>query len=146
MNAKLTSTNNFTLQVGVKILLKNKAGKYLLLRRSEKKYPDISNRWDIVGGRIDPGKPLLENLKREVEEETGLKLLDGAKLAAAQDILRNQGQHIVRLTYIGKASGKFELDTNENDEYKWYSWDELVKLKDLDIYFKELIKKGIIKK
>jgi len=43
-----------TLQVGVKVLLKNKAGQYLLLRRALEKYPEIQGRWDIVGGRINP--------------------------------------------------------------------------------------------
>ncbi len=58
------------LQVGVKALLKNSAGKYLLLRRNPEKYPEVGATWDIVGGRIDPGTPLFENLKREVYEET----------------------------------------------------------------------------
>ncbi|HEA84446.1 MAG TPA: NUDIX hydrolase, partial [Candidatus Wildermuthbacteria bacterium] len=60
------------LQVGVKILLQNKDGKYLLVRRSPEKYPEIEakNSWGIVGGRIIPGSPLFENLKREVKEET----------------------------------------------------------------------------
>src|SRR3989344_8931904 len=93
--------NKADLQVGVKILLKNKDGKYLLLRRSLKKYPEIQGRWDIVGGRINPGSTLLENLKREVKEETGLTLTGTPRLLAAQDILRNNGRHVVRLTYLG---------------------------------------------
>ena len=55
------------LQVGVKILLKNSDGKFLLLRRSLEKYPEIKGRWDIVGGRIDPGIALKENLIREMD-------------------------------------------------------------------------------
>lgn len=62
------------LQVGVKILLKNLDGKYLLLRRNPKKYPEVGAQWDIVGGRIHPGQTLLENLKREIKEETQLIL------------------------------------------------------------------------
>ena len=50
------------LQVGVKILLKNREGKFLLMRRSEEKYRDVLQKWDIPGGRIDPGKPLMENI------------------------------------------------------------------------------------
>jgi len=53
--------NNIILQVGVKALLQNSEGKYLLLRRSLEKYPEIKGRWDIVGGRIDPGSILIEN-------------------------------------------------------------------------------------
>src|SRR3989344_1858447 len=56
------------LQVGVKIILQNKEGKFLLLQRNFKKYPEIkkNDSWDIVGGRINIGIPLLENLNPEV--------------------------------------------------------------------------------
>lgn len=131
--------DNITLQVGVKILLQNKEGQYLLLRRSLEKYPEVKGRWDIVGGRIDPGKSLLDNLKREIKEETGLLLKGAPTLIAAQDILRNPEKHVVRLTYLGKGDGKIALDTSENDMYKWYSWGELESLEDVDIYFKELL-------
>lgn len=127
------------LQVGVKVLLKNSDGNYLLLRRSLEKYPDIQGRWDIAGGRIEPGIALIENLKREVKEETGLELLGEPKLIAAQDILRNRGKHIVRLTYVGNADGVVVIDVNEHDQYKWYSQNELMALRDLDMYVKELL-------
>ena len=53
------------LQVGVKALLQNKDGKYLIIRRNPVKYPEAPNRWDIVGGRINPGAPLFDNLKNK---------------------------------------------------------------------------------
>ncbi len=56
------------LQVGVKALLRNGEGKYLLLRKSPERYPEIGAKWEIVGGRIEPGTPLLENLRREILE------------------------------------------------------------------------------
>jgi len=138
--------SSITLQVGVKVLLKNSEGKFLLLRRALEKYPEIVGRWDIVGGRIDPGKTLLENLKREIKEETGLELVGEPKLIAAQDILRNQGRHVVRLTYLGKSAGDVKLNRGENDDYKWYNLEELLALDDVDVYFKELLKnKSFIK-
>ncbi len=133
--------NNVLLQVGVKILLKNREGKYLLVHRSKEKYPDTKGAWDIVGGRINPGRPLLENLQREVTEETGLRIVGEPVLVAAQDIMPNETRHIVRLTYIGSAEGEVVLDTTENDEYKWYSAQELLTLEDIDIYVKELLQK-----
>lgn len=132
------------LQVGVKILLKNKEGKFLLLRRSLEKYPEITGRWDIVGGRIEAGKPLIENLKREVKEETGLNLIGDPKLIVAQDILKVPGKHIVRLTYIGEAEGEIVLDQSENDMHKWFDWNELSLLDDVDMFFKELLNKKLV--
>jgi ADP-ribose pyrophosphatase YjhB (NUDIX family) len=131
------------LQVGVKILLKNPEGKFLLVRRSPKKYPEVGPRWDIVGGRIDPGTPLLENLKREVKEEIALDLTCEPRLAAAQDILRISGRHVVRLTYFGTIEGQPVLD-EDHDEYKWFGLKEILALpeEELDIYFRELLEKG----
>jgi len=132
------------LQVGVKILLQNKDGKYLLLHRSKEKYPDVSGRWDIVGGRINPGQALIDNLKREVQEETGLKIAGEPELIAAQDILKMPGRHIVRLTYSGMAEGDVSLDTTENDKYEWFDREQIKQLEDLDIYLKELLDKNIL--
>lgn len=136
--------NNIILQVGVKALLKNKEGKFLLLHRSLEKYPEVNkNRWDIVGGRIDPGSDLLTNLKREIKEETGQDLITKPKLVAAQDILRIPGKHIVRLTYLGEIDGKINIDTEEHDDYNWFTLNEIRKRDDIDIYFKELLDKNL---
>jgi ADP-ribose pyrophosphatase YjhB (NUDIX family) len=133
------------LQVGVKILLKNTEGKYLLVRRNPKKYPEVGPKWDIVGGRIDPGTSLLENLKREIKEEVNLEYVGQPQLVAAQDILRVEGRHVVRLTYTGEIQGEPKLD-DDHLEAKWFSAEELKSLSDieLDIYLKELIEKNII--
>lgn len=132
------------LQVGVKALLKNKNGKYLFVRRSPIKYPEVGPKWDIVGGRIDPGSPLLENLKREIKEEVGLDLVGEVKLIAAQDILRVPGKHVVRLTYIGNIDGEPQIDT-DHLEFNWFSLDELKAMteNELDIYFRELLDKNL---
>ncbi len=132
------------LQVGVKVLLRNKEGKYLLLRRSPVKYGEVRGSWDIAGGRINPGTPLLENLKREVKEETNLDLNEIPKLIAAQDILLAPGRHVVRLTYKGTIEGEPTLDTEENTEYKWLSLIEVKNLENTDIYLKELLDKGLM--
>ena len=137
-----STEGGIVLQVGVKILLSNEEGQYLLLHRSEKKYPGIKDGWDIPGGRINPGSSLLENLKREVKEETELALEGAPKLVAAQDILR-EGRHIVRLTYIGASSGELKLDTEENDRFRWCTLDEFKKVPDLDSYLKEVLDKGL---
>ena len=136
--------SNIVLQVGVKILLQNKDGNYLLLRRSLEKYSEIQGRWDIVGGRINPGETLLDSLKREIKEEISLVFEGLPTLIAAQDIIRNNGRHVVRLTYVGKIDGEVILDTEENDMFKWYTFDELKSLDDLDIYFKELLNNELL--
>lgn len=133
------------LQVGVKIFLKNQEGKYLLVKRSSEKYKNIKGVWDIVGGRIDPGTNLIDNLKREVREETQLEILSEPFLLHAQDIIPNEDMHVVRLSYVGETKGEPVLDTRENIEFRWLSVEELQIWDDLDIYVKEIIEKGLLK-
>lgn len=133
------------LQVGVKVFLKNENGEVLLLRRNPKKYPEIGPKWDIVGGRIDIGAPLLENLKREVKEETGLEITSEPKFLYAQDILnveRFPGRHVVRLTYVADTTGEPVVD-HESLEFGWFSLVDMKKIPngELDQYTKEVLEK-----
>lgn len=133
------------LQVGVKAFLKNKDGKFLLIKRSLVKYPEVPNPWDIVGGRIDPGTPLVENLRREVKEETGLSIISEPRLIAAQDILRLAEKHTVRLSYVADTEGEPKLDTDENTEYKWVTITQMKKQSGLDKYVREIVEQRLIK-
>jgi ADP-ribose pyrophosphatase YjhB (NUDIX family) len=133
------------LQVGVKILLKNKEGKFLLVRRNPKKYPEVGPKWDIVGGRINPGSTLVDNLKREIKEEVGLDYTGEPKLVAAQDILKVEGRHVVRLTYLGEIEGEPKID-DDHLEVKWFESKEIKSMSGevLDIYFKELTDSEVV--
>jgi ADP-ribose pyrophosphatase YjhB (NUDIX family) len=133
------------LQVGVKALLKNKEGKYLLLRRNPKKYPEVGPKWDIIGGRINPGSKLLENLKREIMEEAGLDYTGRPELVAAQDILKSADKHVVRLTYLGEIDGNPKID-EDHLEAKWFTGDEIKKMdvSVIDSFFKQLVDDKII--
>ncbi|MDP3996146.1 MAG: NUDIX domain-containing protein [bacterium] len=126
-----------TLQVGVKIFLRNKENKYLILKRSAKRYPGLKNLWDIPGGRINPGSSLLENLKREVREETGIELDSVPVLITAQDILRPD-KHIVRLTYTGEGEGEPRL-SDEEEDFRWLTLDEMMGFDGLDEYTREAL-------
>ena len=108
-----------TLQVGVKVLIRNDAGEYLFLLRSPSFKPGEKQRWDIPGGRINMDERLHEALAREVTEETGMELASVDSLLAAQDIfVPEKDLHVVRLTYIGAADGDVTL-SDEHSEYKW---------------------------
>src|SRR4051812_34993193 len=56
-------------RVSVKGLLV-KDGKVLLLKESTK----LSGQWELPGGGLDFGEDIHQGLKREIEEETGLKV------------------------------------------------------------------------
>lgn len=114
------------LQVGVKLLIRNDDGRYLFLRRSSSFKPGIQ-KWDIPGGRIEPHEALIDGLRRELFEETSLKL-DGIKsLLAAQDIfVDDKNVHVIRLTYLGSAIEGNVVLSDEHDTYKWMTKQELL--------------------
>jgi ADP-ribose pyrophosphatase YjhB (NUDIX family) len=137
---------NIVLQVGVKAFLTKGDGRYLLVHRSAEKYKGTSGSWDIVGGRIDPGTRLMENLRREIQEETQMSIVGEPGLIHAQDIIPNAERHIVRLTYLAQTEGEPVLDTTENVEYKWLTSAEMLAHDDLDIYVKEILTLGLLEK
>lgn len=110
----------------------------MLLHRSAEKYPEVTNPWDIPGGRIEPGSPLMENLKREIREETGLEFIWEPRLIAAQDILKSD-KHVVRLTFAGEIEGMPKLD-EEHDDFKWCELSELDLMEGLDSYLKQALR------
>ena len=133
------------LQVGVKALLRNHEGNFLLVRESPEKYPEKGSIWDMPGGRIEPGVPYLDSLKREIKEETGLDLKKEVRLIAAQDILKVPGRHVIRLTFIGEIEGEPQI-SEDHTEFGWFDINEIRKMDNLDMYFGELIKYGAFDK
>lgn len=122
------------LQIGVKVIIQNAQGKYLLLSRSDD-YQTIGggDGWDIPGGRINASEELLTALRREVREEIGAEIPADAQpeLLAAQDIVvPAKDLHVVRVTY------RLTLDINTialSDEHTAYRWFTLSELKALSL-------------
>ncbi|MDP3645990.1 MAG: NUDIX domain-containing protein [bacterium] len=129
------------LQVGVKVLLKNREGKYLLMRRSPYEERGVG-KWDIAGGRIEKGTEMMDNLAREVMEETGLTMKTAPKLLAAQDIIWSD-RHVVRITYVADVDGEPTL-SREHSEYGWFTFDDMRTLDNMDDYLKVLLDNGTI--
>lgn len=125
------------LQVGVKVLLKNKNGAYLLMRRSETFHNEAEPHWDIPGGRIDPSEALETALRREVMEETGLSVEDDFILRSAQDIfVKPKDLHVVRLTYTASGSGEIKI-SSEHQEVQWADREQALSL-NLDPYLRSV--------
>ncbi len=126
------------LQVGVKVLLRNSEDKYLFLRRAAP-FQSGSQKWDIPGGRIEPEESLEAALRREVQEETSLTLESVDRLLAAQDIFVAAAPvHVVRLTYVGTASGEVTI-SDEHDDYVWMSKEEILAEPHVDSYLREVL-------
>ncbi|MDP9212089.1 MAG: NUDIX hydrolase, partial [bacterium] len=113
-------------------------GRVLLLKRSKPFHGEDVLKWDIPGGRIDAGEELLDALKREVREETGLDVTSVDGIFHVQDILFNPKLHVVRITYVVRAAGEVRL-SDEHVEHRWTPKEELP-LDPTDIYFVDAVK------
>ena len=113
-----------TLQVGVKAVIEDADGRILLLQRSKPFHGEDFLRWDIVGGRIDPGEELEKALAREIKEETGLTLTNVKRVVYVQDILHNPKLHVVRITYEVEADGDITL-SDEHTKYEWFKREDI---------------------
>ncbi len=132
-----------TLQVGVKALIKNDRGEYLLFQRREPRPAEQRTIWEIPGGRIKLGEETQAALAREIAEETGLALQKVERCVGVQSILRNPKLHVVRNTFEVEVSGELKafVANDEHDKAEWFS---LVQIKSLapDPYLAEVLFSG----
>jgi 8-oxo-dGTP diphosphatase len=64
-----------------------------LLLVEEMEAGDPAPTWMLPGGRLEPGETLIGALRRELVEETGLRLQGNPTIAFAIDIVRDDGQY-----------------------------------------------------
>lgn len=97
-------------------------GKVLLLRESQK-YADGSNagKFDVVGGRVQPGQRFDESLMREIQEETGLNIEIGRPFFVNEwrPVVRGEQWQIIGTFFECFAkSDKVHL-SEDHEEYVW---------------------------
>ncbi len=121
---------------GFGVMILNSEGKVLLGRRH--KDPDkadsvfrVADVWTMPGGKLEYGESFEEGAKREVMEETGLKLINPKVICINND--KNEHAHFVT---IGLFSNEFEgeprvMEPDEITEWQWFNINELPK----NIYF-----------
>jgi len=103
-------------------------GKYLVLKRSERNLTS-KGKWQFPEGKIKFGENIFKALKREVEEETNLVVID-AKLIGIHSSLLKEVHGVFRLfrtIFKCKVIGKIKL-SGKHSEYKWINKKELEKL------------------
>lgn len=123
--------------LGIKALIQNKAGEILLLKVNQEKFknPNPGSYWDIPGGRVLNGSTIEETLSREVEEETGIKMLDSLEhlttlISNIEIPLTDEKKAGLILSIYRCAlfnSINIEL-SQEHTDYAWFSPTEAVNL------------------
>jgi len=97
----LRSTPMATAHLVVSALLR-RDGRVLLVREAGP--DDAEPLWMLPGGIVERGESVVEALRRELHEETGLVLRDGARLAFVAHVIAAEGAHLA-LTFACAAAG-----------------------------------------
>lgn len=87
-----------------------KNNKILMVRhkKGDKKY------WLLPGGRIEYGETIIETLKRELIEETGLKIDVGDLMFISEAIPKDNHRHIVNIFFKAEIiGGEIKLGNEE---------------------------------
>jgi 8-oxo-dGTP pyrophosphatase MutT (NUDIX family) len=105
-------------------LVKNEAGAIFVQKRSmdRRLFPGC---WDIVGGHVEPGETLYGALAREVEEETGLQLVEILSLVKVFDWEEERDGRVIQnreFDFLVRVSGDLSAPQIEADKFTEGRW------------------------
>jgi 8-oxo-dGTP pyrophosphatase MutT (NUDIX family) len=86
------------------------------------------NRWDIVGGHVEPGETLDEALLREVTEETGWTVSVVLGLVGDYTYRGNDGLERIETDFLVRVDGDLSrprLEAGKHTEFRWLAEAEL---------------------
>ena len=116
--------------------------KILLLKIRSKSVHD-AEKWEIPGGKVKKEEFFDQALKREFMEETGLKI----NIDDLYNVVQNNytacktNEEIKSIQLIMKVSSSTDevKISEEHDDYKWFSYEELKELIDNDLLSKAAV-------
>jgi 8-oxo-dGTP pyrophosphatase MutT (NUDIX family) len=122
--------------LGIKALIRNKKGEILLLKTDTRQLKGYDGKayWDIPGGRIQKDDTVEDTLKREIEEETGIK--DVKNIRPFDMVLSNiriprESSDVGLILSIHTCEVENVIDiklSEEHTEVKWFSPRKAAKL------------------
>lgn len=111
-----------------------KNGKYLLV---QEKKEDCYGKWNLPSGHLELEENLVNGAIREIREETGYNVeITGISL------IGNDNFAIIIIFSSNSLNSKNIYNTKEILNIKWFSYDEILKMKD-NLRFPILIKNAI---
>jgi 8-oxo-dGTP diphosphatase len=124
--------SDVVLRVAAKALIVNDADEVLLVREANT-YDEGTNlgKYQIPGGRLNPGESYAEGLHREVFEETGLKIkpLHPIYVGEWKPVIKGIQHHIVAIFTVCRAKTRKVTLSEEHDHYMWVHPKKISRLK-----------------
>ena len=107
------------------VCLLHRDGKYLLQDR-------VSSDWHgyaLPGGHVEPNESIVESVRREMKEETGLDVIN-PRLCGIKQFPKNGGRYLVFLFEATEYTGV--LRSSDEGEMRWLSREQLKSVKTVD--------------
>lgn len=101
--------------------------KVLLVKRGNEPY---KGSWSLPGGFVEDGEELVDGMKRELEEETGLKLMDATQLGVYGAVGRDPRGRTVSVAYYALLDGN-NIDVKGGDDAAEADWHNVHQLPEL---------------
>ena len=106
-----------------------KDNKYLMLHRTKKENDINAGKYIGVGGHVENGESPTDCIKREVFEETGLRLKSVNTRGYITFVMRNETEHTVLFT-----SDDFDGELKENCNEGELTWVDIDKVLSLNLW------------
>ena len=102
--------------------------------------------WSVPGGHLEFGETIEAGAKREVEEETGLKITNVKIAGITNDIFKLEGEHYLTI-WVTSDWKRGEPKIMEPDKFVDLKWHNFATLpENLFLPWKELLKSNFISK
>ena len=112
-NRKFDPSLNAMQKVGAAIV---RDGKVLVVRKNTQKKTD----YFMAGGKMEPGETQIETLRRELDEELGVRISEYLYVGSFEDLAVFEGTPIVIHAYYVLVDNE-PVSSSEIKEYRWIS-------------------------